>query len=149
MSTFSLTEPNLRATSSADFRLVPAFSMNVVGMLENSSVSFDAIQMKRLDIVSVFLIRPALTKCQRSSESAVAQPTHEPVVPWSPTFHHVSRRSLAFGIAAGAATSPAASAFSNWKSVSVSRDGTTLRTRLTRLGRAARLGRFACGMRRP
>ena len=68
--------------------------MNVVGELENSSVSFEAIQMKRLDTVSVCLIRPDLTKCQRSSASAVAQPTHEPVEPWSPIFHQVSRRSL-------------------------------------------------------
>ena len=42
--------------------------------------------MKRTES-SVGWMRPALTKCQRSSESAVAQPTHEPVLPWSPIFH--------------------------------------------------------------
>ncbi len=55
--------------------------MKVVGALEYSSVSFDAIQMNRFDIVSVFLIRLDLTKCQRSRASAVAQPTHDPVAP--------------------------------------------------------------------
>ena len=120
--------------------------MKVVGALEYSSVSFDAIQMKRFDIVSVFLIRLDLTKCQRSSASAVAQPTHDPVAPWSPIFHHVSRRSFDFGTAGAAASRPAASACWICQSCSVSREGMTLRTRFTRLGFARRL---ACGMRRP
>jgi hypothetical protein len=59
-STGSLTAPNLRATSSAALRLVPAFSMKVLGELLKTSVSFDAIQMKRLDIASVWVIRPDL-----------------------------------------------------------------------------------------
>ena len=148
-STVSFTAPNLRATSSAAFRLVPEFSMNVLGELSNSSVSFDAIQMNRFDSASVSLIRPALVKCQRISASAVAQPTHDPVVPWSPTFHHVSRRSFDFGTAAAAtARSPAASACSSRQSRSVSRDGTTLSTRRARFGRRfAR--RLAWGMARP
>src|SRR4051812_37840679 len=121
--------------------------MNVVGCEPSESVSFDAIQMKRLDIVSVFLILLALTKCQRSSASAVPQPTHDPVEPWSPIFHHASRRSLDFGIAAGAASSPAASACWISQSRSVSRDGTTLRTRFTRFGFARRLAaRFGGGI---
>ena len=37
--------------------------------------------MKRGDTVSVCLMRPDFTKCQRSSPSAIAQPTHEPVEP--------------------------------------------------------------------
>ena len=71
-------------------RLVPATSMNVLGGVANWSVSFDAIHWKRTDSRSVFLSRPALTMCQRSTASAVAHPTHEPLAPWSPTFHHVS-----------------------------------------------------------
>ena len=123
--------------------------MKVVGEFENSSVSFEAIQMKRLDTVSVCLIRPDLTKCQRSSASAVAQPTHEPVEPWSPIFHQVSRRSfdLGSGSGGGARSRPAAVACSSCQSRSVSRDGSTLRTRLTFLGR--RFARFAGGMERP
>ena len=60
-----------------------------------------------------------------------------------------SRRSFDFGIAAGAASRPAASACSNCQSFSVSRDGTTLRMRLTRLGLGLALGRLAVGMPRP
>ena len=41
----SRTTPNLRATSSAVFRLVPSVSMNVVGRVMNGSVSFAAIHM--------------------------------------------------------------------------------------------------------
>ena len=43
-------------------------------------------------------IRPVLTKCQRSTESALAQPTHEPVEPWSATVHQVARRSFEAGM---------------------------------------------------
>ena len=73
----------------------------------------------------------------------------DPVVPWSPTFHQLSRRSLDLGTAVGlTASRPAASACSSRQSRSVSRDGTTFRTRLTRLGlRFAR--RLAWGMERP
>ena len=62
-------------------RLVPSASMKVVGWVTIWSVSFDAIQMKRGDRSSVFLIRPAFTKCQRRSPSAVPHPTHDPVDP--------------------------------------------------------------------
>ena len=128
--------------------------LNVVGELANSSVSLEAIQMNRLDSVSVFLMRLDLTKCQRSSASAVAQPTHEPVEPWSPIFHQSSRRSLVLGGAAAAAarTRPAAAACSSCQSRSVSRDGSTLRIRLTFLGRpfaGRRFARFTGGMERP
>ena len=71
--------------------------------------------------------------CQRSTESAVAHPTHEPLVPWSPTFHHVVRRSFDVGIEGAAASRPAWSACSMRQSRSVFGDGTTLRTRFTRL----------------
>ena len=64
----------------------------------NWSVSLEAIQMKRGESSSVFLIRPAWTKCQRSSPSAVPHPTHDPVDPWSLIFHHAARRSLLAGI---------------------------------------------------
>ena len=87
----------LRAMSSADLRLVPSVSIKVVGRVMNWSVSFEAIQMKRGESLASCVIRPALTKCQRSRESAVAQPTQDPVVPWSPTFHQVARRSFGTG----------------------------------------------------
>ena len=118
-------------------RLVPAISMKVVGAESNWSVSLAAIQAKRTESRSARWMRPALTKCQRNSESAVAQPTQEPVLPWSPTFHHVVRRSFELGIVAGAAASrPACSAWSYLQSRSVSRDGSQLRIRLTRFGLA-------------
>ena len=68
------------------------------------SVSLDAIQMKRGESSSVFLMRPAWTKCQRRSPSAVPHPTHEPVDPWSLIFHHAARRSLLGGIVGAVAT---------------------------------------------
>jgi hypothetical protein len=67
--------------SSAPFRLVPSASMNVVGCETNSSVSLDAIQMNRTDSSDLFGSRLSCTKCHRRSESAVAHPTQEPVVP--------------------------------------------------------------------
>jgi hypothetical protein len=86
-------------------RLVPSVSMKVVGRLMNWSVSLEAIHTKRGDRRSRFSMLPALTKCQRRTESAVAQPTQDPVDPWSPIRHHDSRRSLEAGIAGAAATS--------------------------------------------
>ena len=77
----SLTAPNLRETSSAALRLVPSASTNVVGRELNSSVSLAAIHWKRGEISSLCPIRFVLTKCQRSTPSALAQPTHEPVEP--------------------------------------------------------------------
>jgi len=71
----------LRATSSAVFRLVPSVSMKVVGRVTNGSVSFEAIHMKRGERSWLVVSLPDLTKCQRSSESALAHPTHEPVDP--------------------------------------------------------------------
>ena len=91
-------------------RLVPSLSMNVVGWVMYWSVSFDAIQMKRGESSSVFLMRPACTKCQRSSPSAVPHPTHDPVDPWSLIFHHVARRSLLGGIVGALATAAVAAA---------------------------------------
>src|SRR5215210_9479423 len=113
--------------------LVPASSMKVVGGVENWSVSFEAIHWKRTDSRSVFFRRPAFTTCQRSTESAVDHPTHEPVAPWSPTFHQVARRSLELGIAGAAARRPASSACSRRQSRSVFSEGTTLRIRFMRL----------------
>ena len=127
--TASRTAPNLRATSSADFRLVPSVSMNVVGWVMYWSVSLEAIQMKRGASSSSRLRRPALTKCQRSRPSAVAQPTHEPVASWSLIFHHVARRSLAVGIAGAAATMSASTAWSKVQSSSAFGEGLTLRMR--------------------
>ena len=62
-------------------RLVPSASMKVVGRWSNWSVSFAAIQWNRGDSFSLSPSRFALTKCQRSTESAVAHPTQEPVEP--------------------------------------------------------------------
>jgi hypothetical protein len=124
----------LRDTSSAALRLVPATSMKVVGAEWSWSVSFEAIHVKRGESFSGCFSRPALTKCQRSRESAVAQPTHEPLPPWSPIFHHRSRRSFEAGTAArSVARRPARAACSKRQSRSVSRDGTTFRIRLTDL----------------
>jgi len=127
--------------SSAALRLVPSRSMKVVGWLVNSSVSLAAIQVKRGDRSSLLASRAAFTKCQRNTESAVAQPTHDPVEPWSLMLHQVSRRSLDVGIGA-AASMPAAMAFSTRQSFSVSRDGMQLRMRITPF--AASLGCLAC-----
>ena len=55
--------------------------MNDVGWLVYVSVSLDAIQMKRGESSSVFLMCPAWTWCQRRRPSAVPHPTHEPVEP--------------------------------------------------------------------
>ena len=73
-----------------------------------------------------------MTKCQRSTESADAQPTHEPVAFWSPTSHHVSRRSLAFGTAAAASNVPASTAVSAAQSRSAFGEGMTFSTRRPR-----------------
>ena len=53
--------------------------MNDVGCRSNWSVSLAAIHWKRVDRTSVLAIRPAWARCQRKTESAVAQPTQEPV----------------------------------------------------------------------
>src|SRR5688572_18196944 len=134
----SRTAPNFRATSRADFRVVPADSMNVVGCDVSGSLSLEAIQMKRGDSLCSLGIRPALTKCQRRTESPVAHPTQEPVLPWSPIFHQSgSRRSFEEGIATrGAGRAPASRACSMRQSRSVLRDGSTFRILLTRLGLA-------------
>ena len=55
--------------------------MKVVGRVTNGSVSFEAIHMKRGERSWLVVSLPDLTKCQRSSESALAHPTHEPVDP--------------------------------------------------------------------
>ena len=128
-STESRTTPNLRAMSSAALRLVPSASMNVVGRVMNGSVSFEAIQTKRGESTSVSAIRPFLTKCQRSTESAVAQPTQEPVEPWSATFHQAERRSFEAGIGGAAITMSASWAVSKVQSSSVFGEGLTLRIR--------------------
>src|SRR5215210_437993 len=106
--------------------------MNVVGWATNWSVSLAAIHGKRVDSGSVFARRPALTRCQRTTESAEAQPTHAPVDPWSPIFHQVSsRRSFAAGAAlADEASNPASSALCSRQSDSVVGDGTQLRIRV-------------------
>src|ERR1700687_3652700 len=62
--------------------------------------------------------------------SAEAQPTHEPVSPWSPTVHHDFLRSTEAGRAAVAPRAPEATACSNFQSCAVSLEGTTLQMRL-------------------
>src|SRR5688572_29481730 len=65
------------------------------------------------------------------TESAAAQPTQEPVEPWSPIFHHdcsLVRRSFEAGIAAAAAT-PDRYAASAGQSRSRSLDSRQLRMR--------------------
>src|SRR5262245_17423766 len=106
--------------------------MNVVGRWIDWSVSFEAIQTNRGDSSWLVARRPALTKCHRSMESAVAQPTQDPVVPWSLIAHQPARRSFEVGIAAGAgaATMFASAACSNVQSSSVFGDLLTLRMRL-------------------
>src|SRR5215207_5657400 len=74
-------------------------------------------------------MRPAFTKCHRSTESTVAHPTHEPVEPWSPICHQSSRRFMMDGIAAAVSTTPASAAARNRQSFSVSRDGMQFRIR--------------------
>ena len=56
------TAPNLRRMSIAAFKLVPAPSIIVSGRITNSSVSFDAIQVKRGDSFAPWASFPALTK---------------------------------------------------------------------------------------
>src|SRR4051794_3404470 len=125
--------------------------MKVVGSVMNASVSLADIQMKRGDSSSGLPTRPALTKCQRSTPSAVAQPTHDPVAPWSLIFHQAARRSLLAGIAGAAATMSAAAACSNVQSSSTFGDGLQLRIRLTRRVVARRVValRFGAGMALP
>jgi hypothetical protein len=115
--------------SSAALRLVPSDSMKVVGCAVNSSVSLAAIQMKRGDNNCLLASRPALTKCQRITESAVAQPTQEPVERWSLIAHHFSLRSFDAGIGV-TATMPAAMALSKRQSFWVSGEGMQLRMRI-------------------
>src|SRR5689334_22900545 len=74
-------------------------------------------------------ILPLVTISQRPTPSAVAQPTHEPVWPWSPTFHQVSRRSWDSGSVARAASMPPATASSKVQSRSVPLEGTRLQMR--------------------
>ena len=109
--------------SSADFRLVPSASTNVVGRVVNWSVSFEAIQMKRGESIVVCGSLPALTKCQRRTESAVAQPTHEPVDFWSLIFHQSARRSLVEGTRGAVAIMSASCAFRNVQSSSLRATG--------------------------
>src|SRR5262245_76381 len=136
--------------------VVPAFSMNVVGRLRRSSSSFEAIQRYRGASRSVVASLPALTKCHRSTPSATAQPTHEPVAPCSPTFHHGSRKSLAAGGGAARST-PARRAWSTCQSSWRSDDGSQLRMRATGfrlratphgLALHGRRGKVGCGTRR-
>jgi hypothetical protein len=128
----SRTAPHLRQTSSDAFSDVPSDSMNVVGWATNWSVSFAAIHGNRGDSGSFFASRPACTRCHRSTESAVAHPTHAPVAPWSPIFHQLSsRRSFDAGAAlAPAASRPASCALCSLQSVSVCSDGTQFRIRV-------------------
>jgi hypothetical protein len=70
---------------------------------------------------------PASTNIHRKTESAVAQPTHEPVDSWLLIFHHDWRRSFEAGMAAGAASTPASVALSKLQSFSVFLEGRTLR----------------------
>ena len=93
------------------------------------SISLAAIHTKRTERWSVSAIRLSLTRCQRTSESAVAQPTHEPVCIWSPTSHHGARRSTDAGSGPGAATVSDCNAWSSPQSSSVFCDGMQFRIR--------------------
>src|SRR5262245_45130594 len=109
--------------------------MNVVGRVTNGSVSFEAIHMKRGERSWLVVSLPALTKCQRSSESALAQPTQDPVEPWSLIVHQVARKSFDVGtVAVAAAATSARAASSKVQSSSVLGDGLQLRIRFCRRG---------------
>jgi hypothetical protein len=105
--------------------------MKVVGWEMNRSVSLEAIQMNLGDSNWSFGNQFALTKCHRRTESAVAQPTQDPVLSWFPIFHQCSCKSFDGGIAGLAAMSLAPTAFSIRQSLSVSRDGTQFKILLT------------------
>jgi hypothetical protein len=122
--------------SSAALRLVPSLSTKVVGWVVKASVSLAAIHWKRGASRSVFASRPALTKCQRKTASALAQPTHDPVLPWSEIFHQGARRSFAAGIGGAAAMTPASFACTSDQSCSWSCEGRQLRILFTLRGRA-------------
>jgi hypothetical protein len=87
----------------------------------------EAIQMNRGESGDVAVMRPAVTKCQRSTESAHAQPTHDPVEPWSLIVHQVARRSFAAGMLGAASTISASAAVSNVQSSSGFCEGFALR----------------------
>ena len=53
--------------------------------------------MKRGESRSASASRPARTSWRHITESASAQPTHEPVFPWSPTVYQGARRSARSG----------------------------------------------------
>src|SRR2546423_10408364 len=100
----------------------------VVGWVVSGSVSFAAIQMKRGDSRAVLGNVPAPANCHLRSASALAQPTHEPVLAWSPTCHQLSRRSFVEGNAPPAASKPASTAWVNCQSFSWFGDGSQLST---------------------
>src|SRR2546423_2282814 len=100
----------------------------VVGWVVSGSVSFAAIQMKRGDSRAVLGNVPAPAKCHLRTPSALAQPTHEPVLAWSPTCHQLSRRSFVEGNAPPAASKPASTAWVNCQSFSWFGDGSQLST---------------------
>ena len=109
--------------------LVPSCSMNIVAAAASSSVSLAAIHANRTDSRCAGSSRRALTRCQRRAPSATAQPTHDPVVPWLPTFHQSARRSRLRGSRGFAGTTPASLACSIPQSASVPTDGSQLRIR--------------------
>jgi hypothetical protein len=115
--------------------------MKVVGRVTNGSVSFEAIHMKRGERSWLVVSLPDLTKCQRGSESALAQPTQEPVDPWSLMVHQVVRRSLEVGIVAVAAAISDFAASSKVQSSSVFGGRLAVQDPLL----PARLGRAAAG----
>ena len=98
--------PVLRATFTAALVIVPASSRKVSGSALSASVSLLAIQTWRGESIVFLASFPAWTMCHRTTPSAVAQPTHEPVASWSLIFHHVARRSTLDGSDALAATAP-------------------------------------------
>ena len=145
-----MTAPYLRATSRAAFRLVPEFSMNVVGEFANSSVSFEAIQMKRLghrlgllDAAGLDVV-PAQQGVGRRPADARAGRALVANLP--PRLAQVLR--LRDGGRGGRAQQAGRGRLLEPPvALGVARDGTTLRTRLTFLGR--RFARLAWGMCRP
>src|SRR3954452_10121951 len=109
----------------------------VSGRARNSSVSLHAIQVKRGDSL-VFCANPLnVTNTYRATPSVDAQPTQEPVLPWSPTVHHALRRSTLDGSARCAPSTPASSASANRQSVLVLGSGVG-----TRLQMRSCCGRF-------
>ena len=119
-STFSLTAPNLRATSSAAFRLVPAFSMNVVGslvelvgLLRRHPDEALGQQLGVLDAVGLDEVPPQQRVGRGPADARTGRALVTDLPPGLAEILRLRDRGAA------APRSPAASAFSNRQSLSV------------------------------